>query len=111
MTDLLSWRPPSPWPIDGATYVPELDEERLGKQMFAVWNVVKSGAWYYPTELESLTGYNWSSINARLRDFRKPKFGGFTVQRQRVQGGLFRYRLVPERKIPCATSSFSGSAS
>jgi hypothetical protein len=36
-----------------------------------------------------------TGISARLRDLRKPKFGGYTVEiRRRSDGGLWEYRLV-----------------
>ena len=35
-----------------------------------------------------------ASVSARLRDLRKPAFGGHTVERQYVERGLFRYRVV-----------------
>lgn len=34
-----------------------------------------------------------SSVSARLRDLRKPRFGGFLVERQLVQDGLYLYRV------------------
>lgn len=70
---------------------------RLNKQMAEVYEVVKDGRWRTPHELEELLApVGWSSINARLRDFRKPRFGGYQVERRSCGGGLFEYRLVME---------------
>lgn len=80
---------------DGITFNPDLDRARLNEQAQAVWNAMADGAWHTPENLEATTGYNWASISARCRDFRKPAFGGHTVERERAGHGLFRYRLVP----------------
>jgi hypothetical protein len=45
------------------------------------------------------TGDPEASISARLRDLRKPQFGGHTVERIRTgegKRGLFLYRVVLE---------------
>jgi uncharacterized membrane protein len=52
------------------------------------------GDWWTLAELARATGYPEASISARLRDLRKPKFGGYTVERQYVERGLFRYRVT-----------------
>lgn len=88
----------APYDFDGKTYEPESDQKRLGKQANAVWEYMKDGKIRTPKEMEQKTGYNWSSINARLRDFRKDKFGSHTVNRRRLGKGLFDYQLVPRER-------------
>jgi hypothetical protein len=81
----------------GHTYVPQMDRARLGEQLQRVLDVVSDGLWRTPEELEAATGDRWASISARLRDLRKPQFGGHDVQRQRIKDydrGNFRYRLA-----------------
>jgi hypothetical protein len=59
--------------FDGATYDPTLDHERLGAQAIRVW------------------------ASARLRDFRKPRFGSHVIARRRRgdgAAGVFEYRLA-----------------
>ena len=91
----LNFDAPLPLPdFDGKTYEPKLDHARLGAQLLAVKMLMADGAWRTAADLEAATGYNWASISARLRDLRKPKFGGHTVERRRVIGGLFEYRLL-----------------
>jgi hypothetical protein len=96
----LDFDPPLPAPAPsfaGDTYVPQLDRARLGEQLQRVLDVVSDGQWRTPEELEAATGDRWASISARLRDLRKPRFGGHDVQRQRLKEydrGNFRYRLV-----------------
>lgn len=82
---------------DGETITAE-DRPRLDGQMLRVYEAVKDGRWHVPDELEETTGDGWSSINARLRDLRKPKFGGYQVERESRGGGLFAYRLNVEVK-------------
>lgn len=81
-------------PFDGET-VTEGDVPRLSKQLLAVKSALENGAWWTPEGLEKTTGYRWASISARIRDLRKEKHGGHTVERRSVGRGLFEYRLLP----------------
>lgn len=78
---------------DGATYVHERDGFRLAEQHQRVWNAMRDGKWRTPKELELATGDSWASISARLRDFRKDRFGAHGVDRESRGNGLFVYRL------------------
>ena len=55
---------------------------------------MRPGAWWTLGALHGVTGEPEASISARIRDFRKPKFGAFLVERERIVGGLYRYRLI-----------------
>lgn len=96
----------------GDTYVAELDRERLRGQWLDVWRVMaapKMDNWFTLSELRALTGHPESSISARIRDFRKPQFGGHFVYRRRrgtAERGLFEYRLVVRRPPPEQASLF-----
>lgn len=81
---------------DGATYSPTFDYDRLNRQARDVFDVMRDGMWRSLRDIASLTDHPEASISARLRDFRKPKFGGLTVQRRRLDGGLFQYRIGDE---------------
>jgi hypothetical protein len=83
-------------PKDGATYDPSLDEPRLGKQLKAVYEIMLDGQWHTLQDLSNQTGSPEGSISARIRDLRKPKFGGHTVEHERISAGLWHYRLVME---------------
>lgn len=102
MTDLFSYVPPPlPSPargeaFDGATYVPNRDYERLTGQLKAVYDVMKDGKWRTIPEIGSTVIGSEAAISARLRDLRKPKYGAHDVQREHVDRGLYRYRLVIE---------------
>lgn len=84
-------------PFDGITYSPEHDGRRLTKQLQAVQKLMSDGRWRTLPAISRIVGAPEASVSARLRDLRKPKFGGFTVER-RSQGdrtrGLFEYRLA-----------------
>lgn len=85
----------------GVTYDPRLDEDRLTKQLGRVWDVMSrqhTDIWLTLAEISARTGDPQASVSARLRDLRKPKFGGYDVQRRRrgpAKNGLFEYRLIP----------------
>ena len=81
-------------PRDGLTFDPYLDEDRLNKQMRRVFAAVRDGHWYTLREIADRTGDPEASVSARLRDFRKPKFGGLILNRRRVGEELFAYQLA-----------------
>ncbi len=90
--------------FDGATYEPQHDHVRLHSQHLRVWTLMRDSQWRTLNEISVATGDPVASVSARLRDFRKPQFGGFVVER-RSRGprsrGLFEYRLL--RGVPaCA---------
>jgi len=80
--------------FDGATYEPERDQTRLAVQQLAVFNAMKDGAWRTLARIHAMTGAPEASISARLRDCRKARNGGHTVERRYVERGLFEYRLI-----------------
>lgn len=102
--------------FDGVTYDESLDRERLRGQWLDVWRVMaapKIDNWFTLSELRALTGHPESSISARIRDFRKPQFGGHFVYRRRrgtAERGLFEYRLVVRRPPPEQASLFGDAA-
>jgi hypothetical protein len=82
---------------DGATYDHDQDAARLQAQQLDVWNVMRTGSWYTLSALAEMTGHPPQSVSARIRDFRKERFGSHTVDRKRagLYRGTFVYRLVP----------------
>lgn len=98
-------RPPAPVgphpfsAFDGGTYEPSEDYARLAGQQRAVWAVLTQfPRWWTLRELSVAVGASEASVSARLRDLRKPKYGGHTVERRRVTGGLYEYRLIPRER-------------
>ena len=82
--------------FDGDTYNRERDYDRLNKQQKEIFDIVIDGEWRTLSELEYLTDYRHppQSISARLRDFRKKKFGGFLVERKYIINGIHSYRVL-----------------
>lgn len=79
---------------DGATYDHARDGLRLAAQHQRVLAYMSDGKWWTLRLLAEATGDPEASISARIRDLRKPKFGGYQVVREYVERGLYRYRLV-----------------
>jgi hypothetical protein len=84
---------------DGTTYEHRRDGRRLAAQHHRVLAYLRSGEWRTLAEISAYTGDPEASVSARLRDLRKPRFGGHTIERQYVQRGLFRYRLKDQREL------------
>ena len=84
----------------GFTYEPERDYERLRTQLARVYRLMQDGQWRTLALIRKETGDQDSeaAISARLRDFRKEKFGGHVVERMSLGGGLFTYRLLVIRR-------------
>lgn len=101
MADLFSYQPavPPDGDRDGATYDPKLDFAPLNRQQRAVWEVMIDGRWRALQMIADITDYPPASVSARLRDFRKGRFGGHTVERRR-EGRLWLYRLVKNPDMP-----------
>jgi hypothetical protein len=80
--------------FDGVTYSPTRDKGRLQKQLSAVKDtMLRYGGWWSLETLAAYCGAPQASVSARLRDLRKPKFGGYSVEREYRGGGLWAYKL------------------
>lgn len=82
--------------FNGATYEPEKDNVRLGKQLSRVYQTMKDGVWRTLAEIEALTGDGQASISAQLRHLRKPRFGSNEVNKRpsgNRAAGLYEYQL------------------
>ena len=93
MTDLLSWRPPE---FGGDTFDQTRDGARLNAQAQKVFDVMCDRSWRTLGQIAEATGAPEASVSARLRDLRKPRFGGFTVERRHRDRGLWEYRLAAQ---------------
>jgi hypothetical protein len=82
-------------PRDGATFDAKRDAVRLNAQAQDVWDLMRDGKWRSLAVISRCTHHPQTSVSARLRDFRKPRFGGHTVERHYLSLGLWVYRLVP----------------
>lgn len=80
--------------FDGSTYQNERDSGRLGDQMLAVFDLMRDGEYRTLGQIASTTSHPEASVSSRLRDLRKPRFGGHTVNRRYVGNGLYQYQLL-----------------
>jgi len=85
----------------GDSYEPEFDFRRLKTQLERVRFVMTSpcGYWWTLAEIAKEVDGSEAGISARIRDLRKAKNGGFEVERRRVRGGLFEYRVVSAEEM------------
>lgn len=83
--------------FDGVCYDSENDFIRLCTQHDRVKILMSDAKWRTLGEIEEITAAPQASISAILRDFRKKRFGGHTVDK-RIKGdktwGLYEYKLV-----------------
>lgn len=87
--------------FNGPVYDPALDQERLAKQMGRIYELMKDGHWRTLREIAEVTGDPESSVSAQLRHLRKPRFGGYVLNKRRrgtKSRGLFEYQLLPPVK-------------
>ncbi len=87
--------------LDGSTYSAPLDAIRLGRQLAAVLSALRRGGWWTLAELVAIAGGSEAGVSARLRDLRKPKFGGHQVDRRRrgdPTSGVWEYALSAQAK-------------
>ena len=80
--------------FDGTAYDHARDSARLGEQMLAVLSVMADGQWRTLAQLSEAAGAPEASVSARLRDLRKPRFGGHRVERLYIRKGCFAYQLI-----------------
>jgi hypothetical protein len=82
--------------FDGRTFSAERDGARLSCQLAAVrgYMLNRYPAWATLEQIaEAIGNASLPGISARLRDLRKPRFGGYTVERRYVEAGLWEYRV------------------
>jgi hypothetical protein len=87
--------------FDGETYEHERDYDRLTSQLGRVRELMADGEWRTLAAISSIAGCPEASVSARLRDLRKPKFGGYTVERGYAGDGLWQYRLLLRPRLRC----------
>jgi hypothetical protein len=80
--------------FNGADYVPERDNKRLGKQLDRVVWAMQDEQWHTLSAVARMTGDPEASVSAQLRHLRKPRFGGHTVERRYMSNGLYEYKLI-----------------
>ena len=84
----------SPPKFNGPDYKPSRDNCRLASQHERIFEVMKTGRSLTLHEISELTGEPEASVSAQLRHMRKPRFGGHTVCKNYIGGGLYAYRVA-----------------
>ena len=84
--------------FNGSDYNPVRDDARLTGQLLRVWEAMRNGQWKTLDQISQLTGDPAASISAQLRHLRKPRFGAHTVEKEYVNNGLYRYRVIPNKE-------------
>lgn len=69
------------------------DHARLSGQLALVKALMADGQWRTLKEIADAVKGSEAGVSARLRDLRKIRFGNHNVERQRVAGGLWQYRV------------------
>lgn len=81
--------------IDGAFYIPSLDEKRLTTQMERVRRELLDGRWHTAQSIADRIHAPLTSVSAQIRNLRKQENGGYDIiTRRDGDTGLFLYRLV-----------------
>jgi hypothetical protein len=95
MTDQARMMFDEPVYFDGKTYDPTRDKKRLQRQLYRVWALMSDGNYRSLRTIADAVGASEGSVAARLRDYRKERFGKHRVDRLRLVDGLFVYRVIP----------------
>jgi len=82
--------------FDGVTFDQAEDGPRLTTQLDRVRELMSDGRWHSLRWLADAVGGSEAGVSARIRDLRKVRFGARTVDRKRIDGGLWMYRLKPD---------------
>lgn len=83
--------PPPAERFDGETYSAEQDCARLTGQLLRCFELMSDGKWWTIRELADIAECSDQSASARIRDLRKPKFGGHIVDRRRCDENDLRH--------------------
>lgn len=89
--------------FDGKTYEPAFDRKRLFRALRKIFDIMCDHDWHTIHELAQLCCISETSASARIRDLRKERFGSFEVKAQRVNDGIWQYRLTGKRFIHTAS--------
>lgn len=78
----------------GPDYSVPRDGPRIELQQERIREYMRLAGWRTLEEIEVATGDPQSSISAQLRHLRKPKFGGWIVDKRIRSEGTWEYRLT-----------------
>ena len=84
--------------FDGADYVKERDYQRLANNHYKLRELMKDSVYRTLGEISHFTGIPEASVSAGLRDFRKEKFGGHSLNKRYEKNGLYSYQLILKKE-------------
>ncbi|MCI0422779.1 MAG: hypothetical protein L0312_26760 [Acidobacteria bacterium] len=81
--------------FDGATFDAKRDGARLTRQLDRVREIMQDKKWHTLAELVRLVGgASEAGVSARIRDLKKPRFGGHVIEKQfMAETSQWRYRM------------------
>jgi len=82
------------WKFDGHDYDHGRDCIRLTGQLERVFECLSDGEYKTFDDIRVVTGDPVTSISAQIRNLRKDKFGGHTIDRMHCGNGLYKYRMT-----------------
>lgn len=85
--------------FDGETFDASRDGARLSSQLERVQVLMTDGRWRTLASIAAAVGGSEPAVSARLRDLRKPRFGGLLVERRYVGEGLWEYRVAAPQPV------------
>lgn len=89
--------------FDGRTFDLERDGRRLTTQWERVRDLMLDGQWRTLHQIAQALDVPEASASARLRDLRKPRFGGYRVEHENHGGGTWRYRVLVDPLVRVET--------
>jgi len=84
--------------FDGDDYQPARDKQRLTTGLHKVRMYMENAGWKTIMQISDDLDMYSPSVSAMLRDLRKERFGGRTVDRRYVMNGIYEYYLMPEKQ-------------
>jgi len=70
--------------------------------MWAVWCFMADQEWHTLREIDAACPGYMQALTARLRDFRKKKFGAHTMNSRCIGGGTWEYQVIPNPNVKVA---------
>ena len=81
------------------TFDPVIDRPRLDTLRGRVQETMKDGCWHKLSDLALCCGGSEAGVSARIRELRRPEYGGHNIIKRRVaNGGLWEYKFSTEVK-------------
>lgn len=85
--------------FDGDDYNHKRDCARLSGQILDIYNHMQKHGWQTLDQIARATDHPHASVSAQLRNLRKDRFGGHTIERRHIENGLYQYRLVEKSRV------------